>query len=87
MNLIPAFYDPNPPVVAKIFKNGNSQAVRLPKKFRFDTDEVLIERVVNGILIRPKLKDWNPLLNAIEALPDDFEFERETPEFKDKDLF
>ncbi|TAG45684.1 MAG: AbrB/MazE/SpoVT family DNA-binding domain-containing protein [Betaproteobacteria bacterium] len=39
---------------AKVFMSGRSQAVRLPKEFRFDVDEVLIERTDNGILLRTK---------------------------------
>ena len=40
--------------LAKIFKHGNSQAVRLPKEFRFDCDEVAIKRTAGGILLTPK---------------------------------
>lgn len=41
---------------AKVFMSGRSQAVRLPKEFRFDVDEVMIERVPEGILLRGKSK-------------------------------
>ena len=64
---------------AKVFMTGRSQAVRLPKAYRFDTDEVLIERKPGGaVLLRPKSR--RPLgerLRAIlQALPDDPSFER-----------
>ena len=64
---------------AKIFKTGRSQAVRLPKAFWFNTDEVLIERRPDGaVLLRPKSK--RPLgarLRAIvRGLPDDPSFAR-----------
>lgn len=39
---------------AKVFKHGNSQAVRLPKEFRFDSDEVLVKRSAGGVLLLPK---------------------------------
>ena len=39
---------------AKLFKNGKSQAVRLPKAFRFDGDEVYIKKVADGVLLLPK---------------------------------
>jgi antitoxin VapB len=39
---------------AKIFKHGNSQAVRLPKEFRFEEDEVLVKRTASGVLLMPK---------------------------------
>ncbi len=42
---------------AKIFMTGRSQAVRLPKEYRFDTDEVTIERVGNSVVLRPKVQD------------------------------
>jgi virulence-associated protein VagC len=39
---------------ARIFTNGNSQAVRLPKEFRFDDDEVIIKKVGNAVILLPK---------------------------------
>ncbi len=39
---------------AKLFQNGRSQAVRLPKAFRFEGDEVYVKRVGNGVLLIPK---------------------------------
>ncbi len=42
---------------AKLFRNGRSQAVRLPREFRFDGDEVLIRQVGNGVLLEPKITD------------------------------
>lgn len=42
------------PSVAKVFTTGRSQAVRLPKAFRFDTDEVTIERQGDAVVLRPK---------------------------------
>jgi antitoxin VapB len=42
---------------AKVFKTGRSQAVRLPKEYRFDTDEVTIERVGDAVVLRPKVTD------------------------------
>jgi len=39
---------------AKVFKHGNSQAVRLPKEFRFDSDEVFVKRASGGVLLLPK---------------------------------
>ena len=37
----------------RVFKSGNSQAVRIPARYRLDTDEVTIERVPEGLLLRP----------------------------------
>ena len=64
---------------AKVFMTGRSQAVRLPKAYRFDTDEVLIERQPGGaVLLRPKTKlPLGERLRAIlQGLPDDPTFER-----------
>jgi antitoxin VapB len=44
----------SPPDVAKVFMSGRSQAVRLPKAFRFETNEVTIERVGDAVILRPK---------------------------------
>ena len=40
--------------LAKVFENGRSQAVRLPKKFRFDTDEVIVQQLGGAVLLVPK---------------------------------
>ncbi|MDR1622831.1 MAG: type II toxin-antitoxin system VapB family antitoxin [Synergistaceae bacterium] len=40
--------------VAKVFENGRSQAVRLPKEYRFDTDEVFVSREGNKVILSPK---------------------------------
>jgi antitoxin VapB len=42
---------------AKLFRNGRSQAVRLPREFRFEGDEVQISRFGNGVLLEPKIAD------------------------------
>ena len=48
------------PDTAKVFTTGRSQAIRLPKAYRFNTKEVLIERQGNAVILRPKLdkKAW-----------------------------
>jgi antitoxin VapB len=42
---------------AKLFRNGRSQAVRLPREFRFEGDEVRIRRVGDGVLLEPRITD------------------------------
>lgn len=77
------------PSIAKIFTTGRSQAVRLPKAFRFDADEVSIEKVGNAVILRP-LKDdnaaWVARIEAIcstfEGMPDEIERDR-TPAVDD----
>ena len=43
--------------VAKLFRNGRSQAVRLPKEFRFEGDAVRVRRVPEGLLLEPMISD------------------------------
>ncbi|QQR40999.1 antitoxin [Devosia rhizoryzae] len=45
---------------AKVFQSGNSQAVRLPKDFRFDVDEVEITREGDALILRPRAEDAQP---------------------------
>ncbi len=64
---------------AKVFMTGRSQAVRLPKAYRFDADEVLIERQPDGALLlrpKPRLPLGDRLRAVLQALPCDPTFER-----------
>jgi antitoxin VapB len=63
---------------ARIFTNGNSQAVRLSKEFRFDDDEAIIKKVGNAVILPPKryaYADLKALLDKIGPL----ELERSQP--------
>lgn len=63
---------------AKIFENGRSQAVRLPKKFRFDVDEVVVQQLGDAVLLVPKDSLWQTFLEGLEGFTDDvFEGGRE----------
>jgi antitoxin VapB len=55
--------------VAKLFKNGKSQAVRLPVAYRFDTKEVFIRRdqETGDIILSRKPVDWDDFLSAIQG--------------------
>lgn len=62
---------------AKVFTTGRSQAVRLPKAFRFDTDEVTIEKVGNAVVLRPKQTHdewWAQMESAMNGLRGQLEF-------------
>ena len=65
--------------MAKVFRNGASQAVRLPKEFRFETDEVCIKRVGSAVLLFPKGAAWDLMADAIGKVDDDFMAERNQP--------
>jgi len=65
---------------AKLFKNGSSQAVRLPKEFRFDGDEVYVKRVGNGVLLLPGDDPWQIMWDSLSKFSDDiFSEGREQP--------
>jgi antitoxin VapB len=64
---------------AKLFKNGDSQAVRLPREFRFTGKEVLIKRTGNAVILMPKTKSWETLLTSLEQFSEDFMEERDQP--------
>jgi antitoxin VapB len=64
---------------AKLFKNGDSQAVRLPKEFRFAGAEVLIKRVGSAVVLLPKAKSWDTLVQSLDKFPADFMSDREQP--------
>jgi antitoxin VapB len=57
---------------ARIFKSGNSQAVRLPKQFRFQVDEVEILRRGAEIVLREPKRNLGQAFTALGAMPDDF---------------
>ena len=57
---------------AKIFENGRSQAVRLPKEFRFTTGEVVINRVGEIVMLMPKTNKWSSFMQAVDMFSDDF---------------
>lgn len=64
---------------AKLFKNGESQAVRLPKEFRFEGSEVFIKRAGSAVVLFPKAKSWDTLLGSLDKFPADFMAAREQP--------
>ncbi len=57
---------------AKVFWSGRSQAVRLPKDFRFDTDEVRIRKHGSAVILEPSSENWNWLDALPDHLDDDF---------------
>ena len=57
---------------AKVFKSGNSQAVRIPKEFHLDDDEVEIRRKGNALVLEPRKRTWAPLFESLDKFTDDF---------------
>ncbi len=76
--------------IAKIFKNGQSQAVRLPKEFRFENEnEVFIKKVEDGVLLMPKTDKsaWDHMFDRLDEFSDDFMQIRTQPTQNREDLF
>ena len=59
-------------MTAKVFENGRSQAVRLPKEFRFASDEVMVNRIGEVVILVPKSNRWDSFMNAIDMFSSDF---------------
>ena len=57
---------------AKIFPNGSSQAVRLPKKFRFEGDRVLIQFMGDAVVLMPFHAPWGTLFDSLDQFSPDF---------------
>ncbi|NIR69196.1 antitoxin [candidate division KSB1 bacterium] len=72
---------------AKIFMNGSSQAVRLPKEFRFDDTEVYIKKYQNVVILIPKDDPWAALIASLDQFSDDFMENREQPQQQDRESF
>ena len=57
---------------AKVFNNGGSQAIRLPKDCRFSESEVLVNRIGNVVILFPREDRWQNLLTSLDLFTDDF---------------
>jgi len=72
---------------AKIFKNGRSQAVRLPKGFRFDVKEVFIKKVGETVVLSPKPDSWKEFFLSKEKADPDFMINRKDLPPQKRQLF
>lgn len=72
---------------AKIFKNGQSQAVRLPKEFRFEGEKVFIKKVGNAVVLLPANNPWEPLFESLNKFSDDFMETRHQPKQQEREAF
>lgn len=57
---------------AKVFKSGNSQAVRIPKEFHIEDDEVEIRRRGKSLVLEPRKRSWSALFASLDEFTDDF---------------
>ncbi len=59
-------------MTAKIFENGRSQAVRLPKECRFSGEEVAVNKIGDIVMLMPKENKWSGFLNSLNLFSEDF---------------
>ncbi|MGQ9547725.1 MAG: type II toxin-antitoxin system antitoxin VapB [Roseiflexus sp.] len=64
---------------ARIFQNGQSQAIRLPKEYRFRGDRVYLKRMGNAVVLLPEYDSWQTLIDSLSMFSDDFMSERNQP--------
>ena len=69
---------------AKLFSSGRSQAVRLPKQYRFEGDSVLIKRVGRAVVLLPRAGTWESLREALEMFEPGLKLVREQPARADR---
>lgn len=72
---------------AKLFQNGQSQAVRLPKEFRFEDDHVFVKKSGNVVVLIPTKNSWDTLIQSLAKFSDDFMFERKQPKMQKREDF
>ena len=75
--------------LAKVFQNGRSQAIRIPKEFRVDTQEVYIEKIGDSLIIKPKKDNrWDVFFKLLEEVDTtNFLLTRVQPPIDNKELF
>lgn len=59
-------------MTAKLFKNGRSQAVRLPRECRFSGEEVAVNKIGDIVMLMPKENKWSGFLNSLALFSEDF---------------
>lgn len=70
---------------AKLFQNGQSQAVRLPREFRFAGKEVYIKKAGEAVILMPLKNPWEPLMDSLHKFSDDFMASRNQPMQQERD--
>jgi len=75
--------------LAKVFQNGQSQAIRIPKEFRVNSEEVYIEKVNDTLIIKPKVKDkWEAFFEELEKVDtNNFMVQRDQLPVQERELF
>jgi len=72
---------------AKLFQNGQSQAVRLPREFRFEDDRVYVKKSGNVVMLIPAKGSWDMLVKSLNKFSSDFMSERKQPKTQKRESF
>lgn len=72
-------------LTAKLFENGKSQAVRLPKECRFEGTEVSVNKIGDVVMLFPKDSNWVPMLQSLDLFTKDFMIERNQETVQERD--
>ena len=72
---------------AKLFTNGRSQAVRLPKDLRFSGNDIFIKKIGKMVVLIPKDDPWSSLINSLDQFTDDFMDNRNQPDQDSREKF
>jgi len=72
---------------AKIFQNGRSQAIRLPKEFRFEGKEVFIQKNGDKVILSAKPESWKEFFFSNKKATSDFMQERDQLNLEERDIF
>ena len=70
---------------AKLFQNGQSQAVRLPREFRFEGERVFIKRVGDAVVLLPYQAAWQTLFDSLDLFSEDYLQQREQPDQQERE--
>ncbi len=72
----------------KVFMTGRSQAVRLPKEYRFDDDEVILNKIGDVLIVIPKKKAKEIFLSSLDQFSDDYMSDgRNQPSQQEREFF
>lgn len=74
-------------MTAKVFTNGRSQAIRIPKEYRFEDDEIYISKLGDSVILTPKKSAWANMILGAEMMDKDLfddEIKDEKPQSREK---
>lgn len=71
---------------AKLFQNGQSQAVRLPKEFRFEGSQVFVKKSGNAVVLIPAVHSWDSLVNSLDKFSKDYMTDRKQPKQQKREV-